>query len=228
MPTGIVKSYSATKGYGFVEHNGKDVFIMHSELSGLAPKEGTKITFTITQTEKGAQATKIRANIPAAEKQYKGTIKSFNYNKGFGFIESDGFPGQDIFFMKHSLSEQARESVQKGSWCIFKKVDTDKGPQGEEVFLIGAAAKAMKDGHHGGGKGGGQGLQIGNADQAALQQLLGSQGGIAALQQLLGGGIGGGGGGGHGVRQPQFQKKSKGKGKGKGCKWCQMGQCWSH
>ena len=92
---------------------------MFSELGGLALKEGSKISFTITQTDKGPQATKIKFNGPASEKQYKGTVKSFNYNKGFGFIESDGFPGQDIIFMKHSLSEQARETVQKGSWCIF-------------------------------------------------------------------------------------------------------------
>ncbi|QRM33186.1 cold-shock protein [Microvirga sp. VF16] len=56
MPTGTVKWYNETKGYGFIQpdHGGKDVFVHASALEraglrGLA--EGQKITYEI-QTDR--------------------------------------------------------------------------------------------------------------------------------------------------------------------------------
>jgi CspA family cold shock protein len=59
MPTGTVKWFNATKGYGFIQQDGgKDVFVHISavERAGLQTlREGQKITFEI-QVERGKEA----------------------------------------------------------------------------------------------------------------------------------------------------------------------------
>ncbi|MDP9815524.1 cold-shock protein [Spirilliplanes yamanashiensis] len=59
MPTGRVKWYDATKGYGFVTSDeGGDVFLPKGALpSGVAElKAGQKIEFGVVDSRKGAQA----------------------------------------------------------------------------------------------------------------------------------------------------------------------------
>ena len=61
--TGTVKWFSNEKGYGFIEHEGgKDVFVHYSEIQGAGYRslnEGDRVEFTITQGEKGPQATNV-------------------------------------------------------------------------------------------------------------------------------------------------------------------------
>ena len=58
---GIVKWFNNGKGYGFIEREGgDDVFVHYSEISGDGFKsldEGQKVEFTITDGDKGLQAT---------------------------------------------------------------------------------------------------------------------------------------------------------------------------
>merc|ERR1712013_457842 len=106
---GTVKSYSASKGYGFIEFAGKDVFVGAKDLQGRCMKQGDKATFKLVQGEKGPTAQNVKVDAADGEAQYKGSIKSFNYQKGFGFISCEAFEDKDIFFMKTELSQQARE-----------------------------------------------------------------------------------------------------------------------
>ncbi|MCU0253651.1 MAG: cold shock domain-containing protein, partial [Acidobacteria bacterium] len=60
MPTGTVKWFNDAKGYGFItQENGPDLFVHHTEIvsSGFRSlSEGEKVEFTITQGQKGPQA----------------------------------------------------------------------------------------------------------------------------------------------------------------------------
>jgi len=62
---GTVKWFNASKGYGFIQHDGgPDVFVHFSaiEMGGYKSlNEGQKVEFTIEQGPKGQQAADVRA-----------------------------------------------------------------------------------------------------------------------------------------------------------------------
>ncbi|MCX6090126.1 MAG: cold-shock protein [Candidatus Atribacteria bacterium] len=64
MPTGKVKWFNTTKGYGFIESDeGGDVFVHYSAIEGTGFKtieEGQAVEFEVQQGAKGPQATKVR------------------------------------------------------------------------------------------------------------------------------------------------------------------------
>ncbi len=61
--TGTVKWFNESKGFGFIEQeNGGDVFAHYSAISGngfKTLKEGQRVSFTVTQGQKGDQASNI-------------------------------------------------------------------------------------------------------------------------------------------------------------------------
>ncbi len=63
MPTGNVKWFDNSKGFGFISREGgSDVFVHHSEIQGDGYKsleEGQSVEFEVTQGPKGDQATKV-------------------------------------------------------------------------------------------------------------------------------------------------------------------------
>jgi len=65
MPTGTVKWFNATKGYGFIgpEAGGKDIFVHHSVIEGSGFKtlqENETVEYEFEDGPKGAKATKVR------------------------------------------------------------------------------------------------------------------------------------------------------------------------
>jgi CspA family cold shock protein len=61
MPTGTVKWFSEEKGFGFIEpeDGSKDLFVHQSALVGIGTRplnEGTKVTYTAEQGDKGPRA----------------------------------------------------------------------------------------------------------------------------------------------------------------------------
>merc|ERR1719440_2706937 len=70
----------------------------------------------------GGMAKAPKVEETATGKMGTGMIKSFNQQKGFGFISAAGVPG-DIFFMLTSLPEDVRNSHGKeiqGRSCSFQ------------------------------------------------------------------------------------------------------------
>ncbi|MBL6537808.1 cold-shock protein [Streptococcus suis] len=63
MAQGTVKWFNAEKGFGFIaQENGSDVFAHFSEIQSNGFKsldEGQKVTFDVTEGQRGPQATNI-------------------------------------------------------------------------------------------------------------------------------------------------------------------------
>jgi CspA family cold shock protein len=65
MAEGVVKWFSAEKGYGFVtpDDGGKDLFLHFKEIQGegfRTVNEGQRVSFEAAQGAKGPQATNVR------------------------------------------------------------------------------------------------------------------------------------------------------------------------
>ena len=62
MPTGTVKWFDATKGFGFItpEEGDKDVFVHKSGVEGDADlKEGDRVSFETEDSDRGPRAVKV-------------------------------------------------------------------------------------------------------------------------------------------------------------------------
>ncbi len=64
----------------------------------------------------------------------KGTVKWFNENKGFGFIEREG--GPDVFAHFSAIQSAGYKTLTEGQRVEFVVTDGQKGPQAEEIVAV--------------------------------------------------------------------------------------------
>ncbi len=64
----------------------------------------------------------------------QGTVKWFNDEKGFGFIEYK--EGIDIFVHYSSIIEKGHKTLNEGDVVSYEIVETDKGYQAKNVSVI--------------------------------------------------------------------------------------------
>lgn len=62
-----------------------------------------------------------------------GIVKWFDANKGYGFITSD--EGEDIFVHYTAISGTGYRSLEEGQRVTFEVIQSDKGPQAQQVNL---------------------------------------------------------------------------------------------
>jgi len=63
----------------------------------------------------------------------QGKVKWFNNEKGYGFIECEGF--KDIFVHYGSIIAKGYKSLNENDIVEFELVETDKGLQAKNVVL---------------------------------------------------------------------------------------------
>jgi CspA family cold shock protein len=74
------------------------------------------------------------AVLPQGElrKMATGTVKWFNAEKGFGFIEQDG-GGADVFAHYSNIAASGFRELQEGQKVTFDVTQGQKGPQAENI-----------------------------------------------------------------------------------------------
>jgi cold shock protein len=64
----------------------------------------------------------------------QGTVKWFNAEKGFGFIEVEG--GKDVFVHFSAIVGDGFKSLDEGQRVEFNVVQGNRGPQAENVVKL--------------------------------------------------------------------------------------------
>jgi CspA family cold shock protein len=70
--------------------------------------------------------------VPLEDDMATGTVKWFNAEKGFGFIEQDG-GGPDVFAHYSNIASSGFRELQEGQKVNFDVTQGQKGPQAENI-----------------------------------------------------------------------------------------------
>jgi len=64
-----------------------------------------------------------------------GSVKWFNEEKGYGFLERE--VGKDVFVHFRAINGTGRKTLVEGQKVTFEVTEGQKGPQAENVTVIG-------------------------------------------------------------------------------------------
>lgn len=64
----------------------------------------------------------------------KGTVKWFNSEKGYGFIQTEG--GEDVFVHFSAIQGEGYKTLDEGASVEFEVIDGAKGPQAANVTKL--------------------------------------------------------------------------------------------
>ncbi|QSO54713.1 cold-shock protein [Alicyclobacillus curvatus] len=64
----------------------------------------------------------------------QGTVKWFNGDKGFGFIEVEG--GNDVFVHFSAIQSDGFRTLEEGQRVEFEVVEGQRGPQAANVVVV--------------------------------------------------------------------------------------------
>lgn len=159
----VVKWFKGDKGFGFVElaNGAGDAFLHIGALQSAGYETvppGAKLKVSVGNGMKGAQVTRVfevdtsgaaerapqrsfdtprparRAPDPATAIAVTGSVKWFDENKGFGFVQSnDG--GKDVFVHISILGPSGIQHLAEGQAVSMRVVDTPKGREALSISL---------------------------------------------------------------------------------------------
>ncbi|MBT4838454.1 MAG: cold shock domain-containing protein [Methylococcales bacterium] len=66
--------------------------------------------------------------------QLNGTVKWFNEEKGFGFIEQSN--GDDVFIHHSAINGRGKKTLREGQAVKMDVTEGEKGPQAENVSIV--------------------------------------------------------------------------------------------
>ncbi|MGG2460177.1 cold-shock protein [Streptomyces sp. RGM 3693] len=64
----------------------------------------------------------------------QGTVKSYDVDKGYGYISVDG--GQDVFVHASAVHSDGFKTLEAGQTVEFEVMQGPKGPQAQEVTIV--------------------------------------------------------------------------------------------
>ncbi len=67
-----------------------------------------------------------------SDQRVSGTVKWFNDDKGFGFIERED--GKDVFVHPSAIAMEGFKSLKEGQKVTMEVTEGQKGPQAENVI----------------------------------------------------------------------------------------------
>ena len=70
--------------------------------------------------------------VDMSDQRVSGTVKWFNDDKGFGFIERED--GKDVFVHHSAISMEGFKTLKEGQKVTMEVTDGEKGPQAENVM----------------------------------------------------------------------------------------------
>ena len=74
---------------------------------------------------------------------YKGRVKLFSLERGYGFIKPDA-PGPDVYFLRVNV-EKPKGFLRTGDYVRYEIVKTDKGPTVMHIRLLNADGTEADD-----------------------------------------------------------------------------------
>ena len=83
----------------------------------------------------GARGDECAASNNKKVKMAQGTVKWFNGDKGYGYIAVDG--GQDVFVHFSAITGDGYRNLEEGQKVEFDITQGQKGPQAENVKVVG-------------------------------------------------------------------------------------------
>jgi len=178
--TGTVKWFNFEKGWGFIQSeqtDGKEVFLNKAVNEQMAAA-GDTVTFTIEQGQKGIQATTCQV-VVRGQGQFKGTVRNYNEQKGFGFIDCEPTKAiyqKDVFFAKAELGKEI--CVSDGMLVRFGVNVTEKGPQACNI-------KVLEQGGGSSSSGGGMDPKLMQQMMTMMQQAASSGGNAQVMQKMM-------------------------------------------
>lgn len=176
---GPVKSFNPSKGFGFIEIDGMDIFFHAADCGGNMPQQGDFVNFD-AQESPSKPGTYVAKNVtggtagpPGAKGGGKGggavgvmgngahkaRIKSFSQKNGFGFIDLDG---QDVFV---HVRDCVGGMPQMGDIVAFDLTDSPQKPGTQKAINVSGGTLPPGGGDMG-DKGKGKGKDMGKGKDA--------------------------------------------------------------